>query len=197
MVEQGGHYFMVVKDNQPTLRDDIAVLFDAAPWQARATAPELACRRSVNKAHGRLEVRTLQVSQALDGFFTWPHARQVVQRDTKRINLATGQVEEHRQYAITSLSAAEADADQLSRLWHGHWSIENRVHHVRDVTFEEDRCRVRRGNAPHALAALRNLLIGLFRHAGWRYMPDALRHFAAYPERVLRFLGAISYFATA
>jgi predicted transposase YbfD/YdcC len=192
IVAQGGHYFMVVKRNQPTLRADIALLFDAPPWQATGAAPEQGTSRTVNKGHGRLEVRQVQVSHALDDFLDWPHARQVVQRDTKRIMLATGALQAERQYASTSLSAAEASADQLDALWRGHWTIENRVHHVRDVTFEEDRCRVRRGNAPQALAALRNRIIGLFRRAGWRYLPDALRHFVAYPARVLRFLGAIA-----
>lgn len=191
LVEQGADYFMSVKRNQPTLRAAIELLFQQPPWQARGAAPESAQCTATSKGHGRLERRTVQTSSALDDYFSWPHARQVVCRTSRRINLTTGEIVEERQYAITSLAPAAASPAQLAALWRGHWTIENRTHYVRDVSFGEDRCRIRRGHAAHALTALRNLIIALFRHAGWRYMPDALRHFAAYPDRVLRFLGAI------
>src|SRR5258708_3317364 len=59
-------------------------------------------------------------------------------------------------YGITSLAEEEADAKRLLGLVRGHWGIENCLHWVRDVTMGEDKCRVRRGSAPEALAALRN-----------------------------------------
>jgi hypothetical protein len=67
-------------------------------------------------------------------------------------------------YLITSLSAAEACPARLLALGRAHWAIENRLHHVRDVSFNEDRCRVRAGARP--LAALRNLALSLIRKSG-------------------------------
>jgi hypothetical protein len=71
----------------------------------------------------------------------------------------------------------------------GHWSIENRVHWVRDVTYDEDRCRVRKGAAAQSLATLRNLALNLFRLGGARNIAAATRACAARPGRVLALLG--------
>ena len=67
--------------------------------------------------------------------------------------------------------------------WHlrGHWGIENRAHHVRDVVFDEDRCQVRSGAAPQVLAAGRNLAIALLRRAGYPGIAAALRTLAGRP----------------
>jgi hypothetical protein len=79
----------------------------------------------------------------------------------------------------------------LETLWRGHWGIENRVHHVRDVSLGEDAGQVRTGSTPQALAALRNSLFALMRHAGWTSIADALRHYAAHPDRALALVGAL------
>jgi len=75
---------------------------------------------------------------------------------------------------------------QLSR---GQWSIENRLHWVRDVTFDEDRCRIRKGAGAQNMACLRNLAISLLRIAGARYIPTALRTCSMLGQRVLRLIG--------
>ena len=67
----------------------------------------------------------------------------------------------------------------------GHWSIENRLHHVRDVTFDEDRSQVRTGHAPHVMATLCNTVIGILRLASWDNIAAALRHHARNPERAI------------
>jgi hypothetical protein len=69
-----------------------------------------------------------------------------------------------------------------------HWGIENRLHYVRDVTFEEDSSRIRTGNAPRVMASLRNLVISILRLAGINSIPKALRQFAAKPILALCFL---------
>jgi hypothetical protein len=71
----------------------------------------------------------------------------------------------------------------------GHWSIENRLHWVRDVTFDEDRCRIRKGAGAQNMACLRNLAISLLRMAGARYIPTALRACSRLGYRVLRLIG--------
>lgn len=64
-------------------------------------------------------------------------------------------------YGITSLTRAQADAGRLLALVRTHWSIEDRLHYVRDQTLGEDRCRVRTGNGPQLLAAVRNAAVYL------------------------------------
>lgn len=77
-------------------------------------------------------------------------------------------------YLITSLTAEEAGPERLLELNRTHWAIENRLHHVRDVTLNEDRCRVRAGARP--LATLRNTAISLFRRRGLA-IPEARENF--------------------
>ena len=67
-------------------------------------------------------------------------------------------------------------------LWRGHWGMENRVHGVRDVTFDEDRCQVRCGAAPQVMAALRNVTISLLRLADKANMATALRRHSELPR---------------
>lgn len=75
---------------------------------------------------------------------------------------------------------------QLNR---GHWAIENKLHYVRDVTMGEDACRVRTGAAPQVLAAIRNSVIALARHAGWTNIAAALRHYAIKTAEALQIIG--------
>ena len=77
----------------------------------------------------------------------------------------------------------------MLQLSHGHWSIENRLHWVRDVTFDEDRCRVRKGAGAQVIASLRNLAISLLRMARARCIAPALRAFARLGRRVSRLIG--------
>ena len=71
----------------------------------------------------------------------------------------------------------------------GHWGIENRLHWVRDVTFDEDRSQVRTAAGPHVMASLRNLAITVLRLAGCPSIAAALRWCARQVTRPLRLLG--------
>ena len=85
----------------------------------------------------------------------WPGAAQVAR--IERIREVGGKVSTETAYLITSLTAAEAGPERLLELSRNHWAIENRLHYVRDVSFNEDRCRIRSG--ARALAAIRNLVM--------------------------------------
>lgn len=89
---------------------------------------------------------------------------------------------------VTSLTAAEASPADLLAYVRSHWTIENRVHWVRDVTFGEDASRVRTGNAPRVMATFRNLAISLLRLAGTTNIAAALRYNARDDRRVLNHL---------
>lgn len=186
---QGGHYLMVVKDNQPTLAAAIATLFTGGC--PPLPSDHLARHTTVDKQHGRLETRTLERSAALNAYLAtdWPDVGQVLRRTCRAVLLKTGAVRQEVTYGLSSLPAASTTPALLERLWRGHWTIENRVHYVRDVTFGEDAGQAWVGNTPHALATLRNLLLAALRAHGWRNIADALRHYGAYAHRALALLG--------
>lgn len=179
--QKRGHYLFTVKDNQPRLRQDIADVWDLAPLPPPQAA-------QTNKHGGRVEKRRLWVSDILVGYSDWPSLAQVcrLERSVTRKGGTTQEVA----YAVTSLSPQQANPRQILTLWRGHWGIENRVHWVRDVTFDEDRCQVRSGAAPQVLAALRNITISLLRLAGKPNIAAALRRHAAHQAEALALVGA-------
>jgi predicted transposase YbfD/YdcC len=178
---QGGHYLMVVKGNRAAVVRGIETYFAGPPRRPADQAI------TVGKGHGRLEERTLERRLVPPHAVGWPGIAQVLRRTCRRLILATGAVQEEVTYAVTSLPAP-AGAAVAEALWRGHWAIENRAHHVRDVTWGEDAGQQRAGSAPQALAALRNALLGLLRALGWTNIADALRHYGATPLRALRLL---------
>jgi Transposase DDE domain len=102
----------------------------------------------------------------------WPGAAQVAR--IERTREIGGKVSTETAYIITSLTAAEAGPERLLELSRTHWAIENRLHYVRDVSFNEDRCRVRAG--ARALAVIRNIVLYLIRSRGMS-VPEARENF--------------------
>lgn len=185
---KNGHYLMTVKQNQPTLYWAIRLVFEEPPRPQRPGEQRTAC--TIGKAHGRRERRTLMATTALNAYLDWPDTAQVLRRTCRRIQERSGQVETEVTYGITSLPPALAGPAQLEQIWRGHWTIENRLHYVRDETFREDRCQVHTGAAAPALAALRNAVIGLLRFHGWSNIAAATRCYAEQPQRLLHLIGA-------
>ena len=117
----------------------------------------------------------------------WPHLQQVCRPERQRV--VKGKKQVAVSYAISSLPATDADARRLLSLSRGHWGIENRLHWVRDVTFDEDRSQVRTGAAPQVLAGLRNLVISLVRRAGHSNVAAALRRHNAHLSEAFDMMG--------
>jgi hypothetical protein len=136
-----------------------------------------------------VEIRTLKAVSV--GHFGFPHAAQVLQVTRKVCDLATRKWHTVVVYAITSLSFQQARPARLADLIRGHWSIENGLHWVRDVTFAEDASQLRTGTAPQVMAGLLgNLAIGALSRAGPVNLAAALRHHHARdPIRPLATLG--------
>jgi len=189
ILDQGGHYVMIVKENQPELYHAIQLLFDQPPWLEQERAAEYQVRRFPDKGHGRHEVRTLECSPTLNEYLDWPGVGLVFRRQCERLILKTGQVSHETTYGITSLRADQVGPLQLESLCRGHWTIENRVHYVRDVTLGEDANQTHAGHAPHALAALRNAILSLFRRHGWTNIAAACRHYGAAVSSALELIG--------
>jgi len=189
ILAQHGHYLMVVKKNQAELYNAIALLFNEPPWLPRERAAEYEVYGTTEKGHGRLEKRVLETSPALSDYLDWPGVGQVMRRHYERIILKTGEVSSETTYGITSLPFTEVGAAGLEQLWRGHWTIENRVHRVRDGTMGEDASQIHVGHAAHALAALRNSILNLFRQRGWANIADAFRYYDAAVQDILDLIG--------
>jgi hypothetical protein len=160
-----------------------------SPYQQRRRAEQRWQGKTFEKAHGRLERRTLTATTALNEHLHWPGVGQVFQ--VVRERTVKGSTTREVAYGITSLSPQEANAERLLALNRGHWAIENRLFYVRDVTFGEDKCRVRTGNGPHMLAAVRNAAISLLRAVGITNIAAAVRQNAYQTNRLLTILGIL------
>jgi predicted transposase YbfD/YdcC len=178
LIEAGADYLLVAKANQPTLRAQLVGL----PWR---TIPVM--DRTRDHGHGRVEVRTLKVATVAGLCF--PHAAQAIQviRRARQADSRTWRTV--TVYAVTSLTIRTASPAQLASYLRGHWTIENQLHYVRDVTFSEDASNARTGSLPRVMASLRNLAIGALRLTGHPNLAAALRHSGRDPARPLAILG--------
>lgn len=169
-----------MKANQPSLLEAIEVLF---------AAPSLSMRKAYQRdRHGsRSEHRRLRASSELNDYLDWPGLAQVleIRRETRN---GRGETSTEVRYAITSQGQDQAGPSRLLQLVRGHWSIENRLHYVRDVTLSEDRCTVRTEAAPYAMAALRNGVLGLLRGRKAKNIAAALRRNAGRPRAIMKWI---------
>ena len=180
VADRGAHYVLTVKGNQPSLHARLRAL----PWRAVPVGDD-----TRDRGHGRAEWRTLKVTAVAAGL-GFPHAAQAVQIVRRRRPLAAQNGAMRRKkrwstetvYAVTSLTATDASPAELADIIRGHWAIEDRLHWVRDVDYDEDRSQVRTGNGPRVMAALRSLAISILRLAGVVNIAAALRHHARRPH---------------
>ena len=172
IIEAGGAYVFTVKNNQPSL---YAACKDL-PW---AQAPG---HSTLTTGHGRRARRTIKVVQA-PAWVQFPGARQIAQ--IRRTVIRAGKRTVEVVYVITSADHQAAPPATLAAWVKGHWSIENQLHWVRDVTYDEDRSQVRTGHAPRVMATFRNTAISLLRMTGWTCIAAGLRHHARHPEQTL------------
>nr|WP_269432025.1 ISAs1 family transposase [Saccharothrix sp. ST-888] len=126
--DKKAHYIAVIKRNQPLLHQQLKRL----PWR---DVPLLDKTRAT--AHGRDEIRRVKTATVTCGL-DFPHAAQAVQIVRPRRIVTTGKVTLERVYAVTDLTAEQADAPEIAHHVREHWGIGNRIHHVRDTAFAED-----------------------------------------------------------
>jgi predicted transposase YbfD/YdcC len=185
IIDRGGPSVVIVKGHQPQVQADIQRLFADPPRDEVTGQPVPFARAEQRDRQGdRHAVRRLAVSGALSGYLDWPGAPQVAQ--VERTSTRQGQTRTWTRSVLTSLPEPDpprdppglrtASAADLLQLVRGHWSVENRLHYVRDGTFGEDASQVRQGAAPQVLAALRNGVIALLRDAGWDNIAAGLRY---------------------
>jgi len=156
-----------MEDNQPTLR----ALLENALWA------HAACHVTRDKGHGRRETRSHLVMDAPAGVKAlFPAAGQVA-RVIRTRTVTTWASDGHTRtrvtrtgtetvYLIITMTARQAPPEHIAVYIRNQWSIENKSHYVRDVTFREGSSQVRTGSRPRIMATLRNLGMGLIRQAG-------------------------------
>lgn len=187
IVNAGGHFVWIIKDNQATTRRAIEQLFAPEP-----TIPGLGCpamdfrsAKTTDKQSGRIEERTITVSSMLNDYLNWPHLGQVFKLERRFTYPATGQVHHEIQYGLTNLSAQEASPERLLKIVRSEWGIENGLHYRRDVTFHEDQTRMTKTTMGRAIAIINNLVISLLNNQGFDNHAQARRWFDAHPHSAL------------
>jgi len=124
----------------------------------------------------------------LNRYLEFPYVGQVFCIKRTSQSLKTKMKREEIVYGITSLTPEKIDLPSLLSLNRGHWSIENRLHYVRDETFGEDRSQIRTRNAPRVMAIFRNVAISLLRWLKKTNIAKALREIASKSYLALRLL---------
>jgi predicted transposase YbfD/YdcC len=184
VLRKEGDYLLIAKKNQLGLMQDIAFLFEGekVDWLEKQRA------ETVNKGHGRVEVRRLTVSNELKDYLgpDWAGVEQVfrLERTITRKGVTTTEVV----YGLTSLPKEVAGPERLLKLVRNHWEIENRLHWRRDVTLGEDACQVRSGQVPEVLASLNNAVLSLLDFLKVPNIAAKMREFSAKPLLALGLL---------
>ena len=137
---------------------------------------------TADKRHGRVEERIVKLTAAAAGI-AFPGAALAIRTTRRRKPLPGGKWRTETVHAITDPTHGQTRPAQLADAARAHWGIENRLHWVRDVTFDEDRSQIRTGHGPAVMATLRNLAISLHRTAG--ATARACRTVSRHPNRVL------------
>lgn len=184
IIASGGDYLFFVKGNQSTCLEDLRLFFGEPPLDCLDWRMD----SQVEKGHGRLTNRLIQVSTELNDFLArdWYEVKQVFCL-RRRVEYPLKCTQEYV-YGITSLSPGRADPLHLLQFIRDHWAIENRLHYRRDVTLGEDACQVRKGSAPHTLAVLNSFVLALFDFLSVCNAKQYMRWLDAHPLQAVRLL---------
>jgi len=153
--QQGGDYVFSLKGNQGNLHDDVKTFFTSSLSPAVAAV-------SYEGEHGRIETRTIRATADiawLQERHNWHGLQSIIAVTAKRE--IGDKVTEETRYFISSLDAN--DPQRLERVVRAHWSIENNLHWVLDIAFDEDSNRARKGHSAENLAVIRHIALNLIK----------------------------------
>jgi predicted transposase YbfD/YdcC len=158
IIEAGADYVRALKANHPQLREDVRLWLDTEAAQGR-----LAAQETVDKAHGRIEIRRYVLSEAIAWLpqrSEWAGLQAVGRVESTRL-IGDQTTTEYRYYlcSVTELS-------RFAEAVRGHWDIENGQHWVLDVQFGEDANRTRKDHSAENLALIRRMALNVIRHNG-------------------------------
>ena len=160
IVDGGADYVLGLKGNHPTLCREVKEFF-ASLQQDGISTPANSVHETVDGEHGRIEVRRVTASDDIDWFAErarWKGLRSIVMVESERT--AGGKTSAEQRFYLSSHAP---DAALLGARIRGHWSVENSLHWVLDMAFDEDRCRIRKRNAPDNFALLRKIAVNLLK----------------------------------
>ena len=152
LIDHNAHYVFTVKDNQPTLRENIRLSFEG---RGRPDFSE-----PLTLAHGRIEQRSIWTTTRLNDYLDFPGVGQVFAIERPTIAKKTGKLSTETVYGVSSHTPASADAAGVLAFNRGHWTIENGCHYTLDWNWDEDRCTIRTGHGPANITALRRFVVG-------------------------------------
>ena len=159
IVERGADYVLALKGNQGTLHDDVRRFF--ADHDLRGGC---AVHAETDAGHGRIEERTCHVAGDIDWLRqrhpNWTGLRSIAAVTATRTDKKTGACSTETRYYIASL---EPDPATILKATRAHWRIENNLHWQLNVTFDEDRCRVRKGHAARNFAVFRRFALNMLK----------------------------------
>jgi predicted transposase YbfD/YdcC len=161
IVDQKADYVLALKGNQNGLFEAVKELFEYAQETEYADCDY---HTTVNKGHGRIEIRecwtlsTPEYFAYLPNAADWNHLQTIVMVRSERW-IGQARTIEYRYY----ISSLTGDAKQVLKAVRSHWGIENEVHWVLDVAFREDDCRIRKGNGAQNFAILRHIALNLLK----------------------------------
>lgn len=152
--ERSAHYVLIAKDNQPSLAEDIRLLFANRGKPDYSEPPTL--------AHGRIEARSIWTSTALNEYLDFPFVGQVFAIQRHTIKKTTGKESLEIAYGLTSHSPISADAKRILEYNRGHWGVESH-HYILDWNWNEDRCTIRTGHGPANITRMRRFATSLIK----------------------------------
>jgi len=168
--DKKAHFLLTVKLNQPTLYDSCRSL----PWKKATTK-----HYDRTEGHGRKETRVVQVLSV--SHLDFPHVRQVARVTRHRTDTATGKRTRETVYVITDLPSQQAEPRDIALGLRDHWKIENKIHYIRDVLWDEDRSQIHTGHGPENMATLRNAILNRLRATGTTNITEAVRDLSYEP----------------
>jgi predicted transposase YbfD/YdcC len=179
ILAKGGEYLWTAKENQPTLRADIEQFFQPPRVAKGWHIPELPrwVAQTIDKGHGRIEVRHITVVQDVDGFLDWPGVQQLFKLVRQVTQIKSQQTTTEVVYGLTSCAPHRGSASQLLDWIRAYWGIENGLHYRRDKTLQEDATRFSLPKMPAVMATINNFVIGLTQRLGYANLPEARRIF--------------------
>jgi predicted transposase YbfD/YdcC len=179
ILAKGGDYLWIAKENQATLRADIEQFFQPPRVAKGWHMPELprSVAQTIDKGHGRIEVRHITVMQDVDGFLDWPGVQQLFKLVRQVMQIKSQKTTTEVVYGLTSCPPHRGSAPQLLDWIRAYWGIENGLHYRRDKTLQEDATRFSLPKMPAVMATINNFVIGLTQKLGYANLPEARRIF--------------------
>jgi len=159
IIDKGGDYLLALKGNQSSLHDDVCLHFEQP---APASLARMTSAETIDKGHGRIEVRQCRLSTDIDWLRgrhpEWKNLSSIVAIDSQRI-IGNTTTQETRYF----ISSSQAPAARMLAAVRLHWGIENQLHWVLDMSFGEDQSRIRKDNAPTNVAIIRHAALNMIR----------------------------------